>query len=151
MKKPLWVETGGERKIIEGWEAKRKLISQMTEGLERCPVCMGKARIETFGFNGNGIWVGCDKTEECSRYIERHLSGWSIADIVKDWNWRNSGWRKCIRLIKRKVRGVIGKEERIKRRLKKENEAKKKEETDKRREVFGVFEKKCVKKWWKVW
>lgn len=150
-KKPLWVETGGERKVLENWERQRELVSRLTGGLAKCPVCKGDAKITIFGLKGNGVWVGCDRTEECSRYIERHTEGWSIEDTAQCWNHQNYGWRRWVRLVKRWFRLRFGAEERAKKRIKRELSAKKAAELAKRRERFGILPPKKAKKWWKVW
>ena len=148
---PLWVETGGEKRVLKAWEAKRELISRLTVGLAKCPVCKGAAKIVTFGLSGNGVWVGCDKTDECSRYIELHTEGWSIEDTAAEWNMRNKGWRKCIRQTKRWFRIHFGSEERAKRRRLRELKAEKAKELAKRRERFGILPPKKARRWWKLW
>ena len=150
-KKPLWRETGGEKRVLEARAAKEALVRRLTEGLAKCPVCKGSAKIVLFGLRGNGVWVGCDKTEECSRYIERHLEGWSIEDTVADWNRRNKGWRKWARGAKRWYRVRFGSEERAKKRVLRELKAKKEEELAKRRARFGILPPKKAKRWWKFW
>lgn len=152
IKKPLWVETGGEKRVLDARAAQEALVRRLTEGLEKCPVCNGAAKIVSgYGFGGNGVWVGCDKTEECSRYIEAHTGGWSIEETVRDWNYRNSGWRKYVRFIKRLLRKHFGSTERAQRRIERELALKKEEEMLKRRARFGILPPKRVKKWWKVW
>lgn len=152
MKRPLWVETGGEKRVLEARTAQEALIRRLVGSLEPCPVCNGAAKIVSgYGLGGNGIWVGCDKTEECCRYIERHKEGWSIEDTVLDWNRRNKGWRKYIRGIKRWCRHHFGAEERTKRRLIREMAVKREAELAKRRELFGILPPKKAKKWWEVW
>ena len=150
-KKPLWVETGGEKRVLEARAAKAALIRRLTEGLAKCPVCKEKAKIVAFGMSGNGVWVGCDRTEECSRYIERHSEGWSIEDTAQCWNHRNYGWRKLVRLVKRWFRLHFGSEERAKKRVLKELKAQKAEELAKRRARFGILPPKNAKRWWKLW
>lgn len=150
-KKPLWVETGGEKRVLEARAAKEALLRKLTEGLARCPICKEAAKIVLFGLKEHGVWVGCDRTEECSRYVECHAEGWSIADTVGSWNLRNSGWRKWVRMGKRWCRLKFGAEERAKKRIIREFKAKREAEIAKRREVFGIIQPPKAKKWWKIW
>lgn len=152
IKNPLWVETGGEKRVLEAKAAQEVLVRRLMEGLAKCPVCKGPAKIVCgYGFGGNGVWVGCDKTEECSRYIERHTCGWSIEETVRDWNRRNTGWRKCVRSIKRWILNRFGSTARAKRLMERKIALQKEEELSKRRERFGIMAPKKAKKWWKVW
>jgi len=147
----VWRETGGEQKVLDALERQKELMEDLSDNLAKCPICCGRAKIVIFGREGNGVWVGCDKTGNCMRYIEIHTEGWSIEDTVRDWNWRNSGWRRCIRRAKGWYRVLFGREGRIQKRIKRELEAKKEAELAKRREVFGIIQPKKAKKWWKVW
>ena len=150
-KKRLWEETGGEKKYLAEQAAKEAEMERLTAGLAECPVCKGKARIVIFGAKRHGVWVGCDKTEECSRYVECHTEGWSIAETAGDWNRRNRGWRKVVRRIKRWYRQRFGAERRARKRAEKEYLAKKEARMTKMREVFGIIEPEREKKWWKFW
>lgn len=147
----LWTETDGADRFLAEQERKRLEFEKLVSGLAKCPVCKGAARIERFGLLGHGVWVGCDETDECCRYIEFHEGGWSVEDTVRDWNRRNRGVLKCIRLVKRWFRLRFGKMARAERARKRELAAKKADEMAKKREIFGIFEPKSEKKWWKFW
>lgn len=147
----LWTVTDGAEndiRLLEECEAK---IREIAEGLAKCPVCNRPAKLIMFGYHNRGVWIGCDRTEECARYIERHLEGWSIEDTAECWNRRNSGIRKVFRMVKRCFRLHFGSEVRAEKRYKKELAAKRLAEIAKRREIFGIIEPKKAKKWWKVW
>ena len=92
-------------------EAARERERQKRLALEmsavRCGVCGMMAKIVEFGLEGNGVWVGCDRTEECCRYIEIHTEGWSAEECVAEWNRYNSGMFGWLRKMKRKTRGWI--------------------------------------------
>lgn len=147
----LWTVTDGAENDIRIQNERDAKIREITEGLEKCPVCKSPAQLIRFGYHNRGIWVGCDRTEECSRYIERHSEGWSIEDTADCWNHRNRGIRKVIRLAKRWFRLHFGSEVRAEKRYKRELAAQKLAEIAKRREVFGIIEPKKAKKWWKMW
>lgn len=147
----LWTVTDGAERDIRLLDESEAKIREITEGLAKCPVCKRPAKLVRFGFHNRGVWIGCDRTEECSRYIERHSEGWSIEDTAECWNRRNSGMRKAIRMAKRWFRVHFGSEVRAERRRKRELAAKKRAEIARRREVFGIIEPKKAKKWWKLW
>ena len=116
-------------------EAARK---ELELGLAKCPVCKGAAKIVEFGIAGEGIWIGCDRTDECSRYIEIHTEGWSVWEVAEEWSRYNSGVFLLIRRVKRWFRKHLGAE---KRREKRENRKKleeKRAEEAKRREILGL-------------
>jgi len=147
----LWTETDGAERYLAECERKRQEFERLVKSLAKCPICKGAARIDRFGLLGHGVWIGCDETDECCRYIEYHEGGWSIEDTARDWNRRNRGVLKCIRLLKRWFRVRFGKMARAERVRKRELAAKKAEEMAKKREIFGIFEPKTAKKWWKFW
>ena len=106
--------------------------------LVKCPVCGGEAKCVQFGIRGCGVWIGCDRSMECSRYIEVHLRGWSIEETARDWNRRNSGVCKVIRNVKGWFRRHFGKWAREERRIKKQKMAEKAEKEEKLKELFGA-------------
>lgn len=137
--------------IGEGWavtrgtaELKAKLMAERAERLDmesrlrKCPVCKGATKVVEFGLFGTGVWVGCDRTDECSRYIELHTEGWSIEECVAEWNKYNSGLYLCARRAKIWFRKHFGAEKRAEKRRKKEEIARKRAEDERRRALFGV-------------
>lgn len=106
--------------------------------LVRCPVCGGEAKCVQFGIRSEGVWIGCDRSMECSRYIEVHLRGWSIEETARDWNRRNSGVCLAIRRIKGWFRKRFGAMAREERRIKERKELEKREKEAKLKELFSV-------------
>lgn len=119
-------------------------------GLAKCPVCRGEAKVVEFGIEGNGVWVGCDRTEECSRYIEIHTEGWSVGEVAGEWNLYNSGIFLMIRRAKRWFRMHFGAEKWQERRENREKEEKNREKEAKRREIFGLKQPKREGFWHRV-
>lgn len=113
-------------------------IERHKKGLAKCLVCGSEAEIVVFGLEGNGVWVGCCKTGDCSRFIEYHKSGYSISDAVKDWNRRNSGILGKIRRLKMWFRNNYGEGAAEKKRIKREESEKKMAEERKMEEIFGI-------------
>jgi ssDNA-binding Zn-finger/Zn-ribbon topoisomerase 1 len=144
----LWTETDGAARVLQKEAEKRQQFQCIKAGLAKCPVCRKEAKIVRFGLGGKGIWIGCDRTEDCSRYIEFHAEGWSIEDTARDWNRRNRGWRKVLRRIKRGFYDRFGHLSRAEKRLQKEIKAKKEKNLAKRREIFGIFAPQRKKSWW---
>ena len=134
----LWKETDGAEKSIERDLAWRSHILGILGGLARCPECGGEAKICIFGFDGEGVWVGCDETEECARNIEYHKEGWSVDDVAECWNHRNSGLNWLIRKVKGWFRKRFGRRAREDRGWEREIAAREEAEKEKRREVFGI-------------
>lgn len=132
----VWTVTRetGEIEAKQREEAAARM--EVALGLARCPVCRGFAKVEEFGIDGKGIWIGCDNTDECARYIEIHTEGWSIWEVAEEWNRYNRGIFLLIRKVKRWFRLHFGAE---KWRKKRENRAKiekKRVEEAKRREIL---------------
>lgn len=96
---------------------KRLLLER---GLVPCGVCGKRAKMVEFGLEGNGVWVGCDRSAECCRYIEIHTEGWSAEEAAAEWNRYNSGMFGVLRKWERGLR-----EWGEKRREKKERRARK--------------------------
>lgn len=107
------------------------------EWLAKCPVCGGEAEKVVFGVGGKGVWVGCCRTEECSRYVEYHKEGWGMEDAVADWNRRNSGVYGAIRRIKRWFRDNLGEVAAEKKREQREKKEKKEAREREIREMLG--------------
>lgn len=124
----LWTETGGEKEYMTLLESKHEQEREILLGLKRCPVCGGVAMGYRFGIKGQGIWIGCLQTEECGRYIEWHKEGWSLSEVAREWNKRNSGISLLIRRVKKWIRDSIGAEGQWRRK-----EAKRKREEQKER------------------
>ena len=106
--------------------------------LVRCPVCGEEAKCIQFGIKGCGVWIGCDRSEECSRFIEIHLRGWSIEETARDWNRRNSGVYGAIRRVKEWFRKRYGAMARADRANKKRKELENREKEAKLKELFGA-------------
>lgn len=144
----VWTVTRGteelERERAEE-NARRELIEK---GLRRCPVCKGAAKIVEFGLEGNGVWVGCDRTAECSRNIVLHIEGWSIEEAAAEWNRYNSGIYLLLRKMKMWVERHLGARKRLENQQKREEEKRQRALDEKRREVFGIKNKPKV--WQKV-
>lgn len=138
----LWRVTDGAERELTRAEKERFHIMGVLAGLEKCQVCGESAKICLFGLEGNGVWIGCDRSVECARNIEYHQEGWSIDDVAECWNHRNSGLNWLIRKVKGWFRGKFG--ERAREWRRKDEEAREREESDerRRREVFGIAEAK---------
>lgn len=146
--KKLWTVTDGADKVVHAEKAWQERYAQIKAGLARCPVCKGAAEIVCFGLRGKGVWIGCDRTEACSRYIEIHTEGWSVEDTARDWNRRNSGIFKMVRLVKKWFFDRFGKVARAERRMRAEKSEKEAANMTKRRQVFGIKESGRAK-WWR--
>ena len=94
--------------MTEEEQAKERVLCRnAAEGLVRCTVCGGFPEVNVFGRDRFGVWVGCTRTVECSRYVEYHKDGWSVTETIADWNRRNSGIRGAIRRLKRWIRTKV--------------------------------------------
>jgi ssDNA-binding Zn-finger/Zn-ribbon topoisomerase 1 len=148
MSEGLWIETGGESEYLEERERERERWEKIEKGLARCPICGEKAKVKEFGLGGIGLWVGCDRSEECVRNIEYHSEGWSFEEVAEEWNRRNRGIRLLIRRIKMWFERNFGERKKFERKELKERERIKKEIEKKRNEIFGIKEEK--KGWLRV-
>ena len=148
--KGIWRETRGTEEIEAERRREESERAELEKGLARCSVCNGAAKIVEFGLEGNGVWIGCDRTEECSRYIEIHTEGWSIREVAEEWNRNNRGVNLVIRRVKRWFRERFGEEKRREKRKKREFLAKKRVEETKMREIFGISEGKKEGFWGKL-
>lgn len=147
----LWTETDGAERYLREQRRREEEFNRLVSGLVKCKVCGGAAKVQRFGRKGEGVWVGCDRTNECSRYIEIHTEGWSLEDTARDWNRRNSGMYGAIRRVKRWWRLHFGKMARAERREKRAKEEEKKAKRLRMMELLGIKMPKKAKKWWKVW
>lgn len=121
----IWNEVRGSEELKrerEGWDKRIKAIEL---GLRKCPVCGERVGVKIFGLEGNGVWIGCNKGVECSRYIELHTEGWSVEEVAAEWNRNNSGIRGMIRRAKM---GIKRQRERIKEYFRGKNRGKRREE-----------------------
>ena len=147
----VWKETRGTgelvREVMEAEERRRKKV----EGMARCVVCNGAARAEVFGAEGRGVWVGCDRSPDCSRYIELHEEGWSLDEVMEEWNRWNGGVYRAIRKLKYWIWRAFSAEKRAERREKRCREAENGEKTARRCEIFGVEMGKRRSFWEKGW
>ena len=147
----IWTETRGTEEIAAEIEHERKEREELLEGMARCSVCGGKGKIVEFGLEGNGVWVGCDRSAECSRYIEIHTAGWSVRECGEEGNKYNTGIYLWLRRVKRWFFERFGAENRRKVRENKEILVKNAELDAKRREIFGVEGRKKSRWWRKIW
>lgn len=134
----IWQVTKGSEELEAERAAEEAKLREIECGLAKCPVCGRAARIVEFGLFGTGVWIGCDRTEECSRYIELHTEGWSVEECAAEWNRCNSGVCLVIRRVKKWFRERFGAEKRAEKRKNREEIAKKRAESERRREIFGV-------------
>lgn len=140
----VWRVTDGAEKVVQRDQEFQEHLREVHRGLEKCSVCGSEAKICLFGLFGRGVWVGCDRTEECCRNIEYHDEGWSVDEVAECWNHRNRGLNYVIRKIKRWFRKVFRVGERERRRKEREEKERAKEEERKRRERFGIGEPKKI-------
>ena len=143
----IWKETGGEVEYLARVAEEDRRQREILNGLKPCCMCGEEAKAIVFGLEDQGIWIGCDRSEVCRRYIEIHSEGWSLEECAEEWNKYNGGWRKYVRRIKGWVRSKVGMDARYARKIKKEKSRKEAAEREKRREVFGIKEGK--KSWFR--
>lgn len=120
----------------------------LAEGLVRCPVCYREAEACLFGFENRGVWVGCNFSPECARYIEWHgpHEGWTLTMAKKEWNRKNSGMAGWLRRVKIWFRlHGFGKREEEKAWEKRERAAKKAAMREKRRLAKEIMARKREK------
>ena len=147
----MWKVTRETAEIEAERMAERMRRADIETRLRVCPVCRGPARIVEFGLEGNGVWVGCDETDECSRYIEIHTEGWSIEEVAAEWNKYNSGIFLVLRRAKMWFRRHLGVEKRMEKRENRRKLEEKRVKEDKMREIFGVERGKKPRMWWRIW
>lgn len=146
----IWKVTKGTAEIEAEERAKLEQVRKIVDGLARCSVCGGRARVKVFGLEGNGVWVGCIRSPECSRYVELHTEGWSLEECAAEWNWYNTGWRKVLRKCKVWCMRRWGRVARAEKGWAKKVAEEKREVEERRREVFGVDEPKKGGWWRKI-
>lgn len=134
----IWKVTKETAEIEAEERAKLEQVRKIVDGLARCSVCGGRARVKVFGLEGNGVWVGCIRSPECSRYVELHTEGWSLEECAAEWNWYNTGWRKVLRKCKVWCMRRWGRVARGEKEWAKKQEREKKEKDAKRREILGI-------------
>lgn len=146
-KSEIWKEVKGvaETEAEREEQATKEVLFWL--GLKRCPECGGEARVSIFGRDLEGVWVGCEATPYCAKYIEYRKEGWSIAEVVREWNKYNSGVYKVLRRIKRWFSIRYGADARYLKRRKKERKAKARKEEAVRALVYGVESSKKRKNW----
>ena len=146
----VWVVTRETAEIEAKYKQEEAARKELELGLARCPVCKGAAKVVEFGLEGNGVWIGCDRTDECSRYIEIHTEGWSVWEVAEEWNRYNRGVYLAIRRVKRWIREHFSaekrREKRENRKILEENRAKE----AKRREIFGLEQPKKKGIWGRI-
>lgn len=148
--KGIWTVTRETAEIEAKQREEEAARRELEEGLAKCPVCGSKAKVVEFGLEGNGVWVGCDRTEECVRYIEIQTEGWSVFEVAGEWNRNNSGVYLLIREIKRWFRLHFGAEKWRKKRKNREIEEGNRKKEAKRREIFGLKQVKREGFWHRV-
>lgn len=136
----LWENERSVEEVKEEVEAEREREKQIIEGLARCPVCGEKAEAVSFGKFGEGVWVGCNRSAECSRNIEYHEEGWSLEEAAEEWNRRNRGIRLGIRKAKMWWEKRFGERARMLKKVAKESEERKKKFELERVEKFKMLE-----------
>ena len=134
----LWKVTDGAERVMRRERLKELHLQGVIARLAKCPVCGEAAKLVVFGRDGRGVWVGCDRSPECARYIEHHVEGWSIDDATACWNHRNRGLNWVIRKLKMWFRRVFDKNERAEREKKREAAKKRELEKAERMKRFGV-------------
>ena len=147
----VWHVTAETDELEREREQERVREERIRRGLAKCPVCGGEARMVIFGVGRNGVWIGCDRSAECSRYIEIHTEGWSLDEVAAEWNKYNSGVFRWLRRAKRRLIKLFGAENRAKKAEILKKEAKKEEERAKREQIFGINRGKKRGRWWGIW
>lgn len=147
----IWTVTRGAEEIRREMAAEAERYSGLVKGLARCPVCGKEAKAVVFGAEGLGVWIGCDRSEECCRYIEIHTEGWSLEEVAAEWNKYNSGVFRWIRRAKRWLKLHFGAGKRVEKAEMLKKKAKIEEERAKREQMFGVKREKSKRKRWKFW
>ena len=134
----LWKVTDGAERVLRKERLRELHLQELIAGLARCPVCKREAKLVVFGRRGKGVWIGCDRTDECARYIEYHSEGWSIDEVAECWNHRNRGLNWLIRKVKMWFRGMFDEKKRAERAEKREAEERDLEEKEERLKRFGA-------------
>jgi ssDNA-binding Zn-finger/Zn-ribbon topoisomerase 1 len=149
-KTEIWSVTRETAEIEAEHKREEAARRKLEAGLAKCPICGMRAKVVEFGLEGNGVWIGCDRTEECSRYIEIHTEGWSVWEVAEEWNRYNRGVFLVIRRAKRWIRKHFGAEKWRNSRENREFLEKKRAEEAKRREILGIKEPERGGFWHKV-
>ena len=144
----IWAVTRGVEEIRRERAEEVERYARIMKGLAKCPVCKGEAKAEVFGAEGHGVWVGCDRSAECCRYIEIHTEGWSLEEVAAEWNRYNSRVYRRIRRMKRWIRKHLGADKRAADEERAKREAEAEEERAKREKVFGIRRGKR-RSWWR--
>lgn len=147
----IWTVTRGAEEIRREVLAEAEKYAGLVKGLARCPVCGNEAKAVVFGAEGLGVWVGCDRSDECCKYIEIHTEGWSLEEVAAEWNKYNSGLFRWIRRAKRWFRRQFGAESRAEKAEILKKKAKSEEEKAKREQIFGIKRGNKCGGWWKIW
>ena len=138
----------GVRRDEESWKV-------VEDGLVRCPVCGGAAKVVVFGMEGEGVWVGCDRSVECCRNIEIRSEGWSVREVAGEWNKYNSGVLGWIRRAKVWCLKRWGKRAKEWKEMEKARWAEEERVEKERERVFGVGRreggKREKKRWTRIW
>lgn len=134
----LWKVTDGAERVLRRERLKELHLQRLIAELASCPVCKRAAKLVVFGREGHGVWIGCDRSSECSRYIEYHSEGWSIEEVAREWNFRNKGINRVIRQIKGWARRSFSGEYRAERAKRREEEAEKAAEKAEKKERYRV-------------
>ena len=147
----IWTVTRGAEEMRKEMLAEKERIAGIVKGLRRCPVCGGEAKAVMFGAEGNGVWIGCDRSAECVGYIEIHTEGWSLEEVAAEWNLYNSGMYRLIRKMKRWWRKHYSRARREEKRWEEGKAAKRAEEREERERIFWGKPKKSERRWWQIW
>ena len=150
-RREVWRETGGEEEHLRREAAELAERERIVSGLAECPECGGKAEAVVFGAEGLGVWVGCNRSAECSRNIEMRTEGWSLAEVAAEWNRYNSGVLGFIRRMKIKIDRHLGGRKRAEKREKARRAAEERAREAELERVFGVVEAEKGRKRRRFW
>lgn len=134
----VWTETDGAERCLAARAAEELKYRELVRGLKRCSVCGGTAEAKVFGMRGEGVWVGCNRSSRCARYIELHTEGWSLEEAAAEWNRWNGGVVRWVRVAKRWISERIGRAAREERRRQAVREIEERERLRRRAEVLGA-------------
>lgn len=141
----IWKVTGGAEEHYRKEAERFERVKSVIRDLARCGECGGEARAVVFGRGGKGVWVGCDRSVDCSRNIEIHTEGWSLEETAREWNRYNGGWRRVLRKVKGWFRKRFGELARREREMEREKERKEAEKRKARGRIFGIGERRRVR------
>lgn len=143
----LWRVTATPEECARRRAEQKERFDKLVSGLERCPVCGGKASAGTFGAREYGVWVGCKKSWRCSRNMVLHTEGWSLEEAAAVWNFYNGKPIVWLRKAKMWLEEKFGKYGREERKLKKRILEAKREKIETMARIFGISKPEKAKSW----